>query len=71
MKNGKSLTYRNNIARVHEILDKTKHSIRKGPTAPVRRGLPSHAKTMTDMDTQKPLFIYVYMQYQNMYINSY
>ena len=35
----------------HETLDKTRHNTRKGPTAPMRRGKPSGAKTMTDMET--------------------
>ena len=35
---------------VHETQDKIKYNIRKGPTAPVRSGLPARAKTMTDIE---------------------
>ena len=51
MKGDISFPCRNHQTYVQETKDETGHNTRKGPTTPVRSGLPTRAKTMTDMET--------------------
>ena len=50
MKSGTSLPCRNHQTFVQDTKDKTRHNTRKGPTTHVQSGLPTRARTMTDME---------------------